>query len=58
MDCSSILIAGFIMMVVDLCCHFLISDREVKKLKAESARFEREWQSFLKEVNEVVKAKQ
>jgi hypothetical protein len=55
MDWSSILIAGWIMMVVDVGIHFIISDREVKRLRAESARLESEWQAFLKEVNEAVK---
>jgi hypothetical protein len=55
MDWSSILIAGGIMMVVDVGIHFIISDREVRRLRAESARFEAQWQTFLKEVNEAVK---
>lgn len=42
-------------MVVDVGIHFIISDREVRQLKAESARFEAEWQAFLKEVNEKVR---
>jgi hypothetical protein len=54
MDWWNILMAGGIMVVVDVSIHFIISDREFRQLKAESARFEAKWQAFLKEVNEAV----
>jgi hypothetical protein len=55
MDWWSILIACGIMIVVDLGCHFLISTKEVRQLRAETNRLEKEYQAFLKEVNEAVK---
>lgn len=57
MDLSYFLILIVVAIAVDLYVHWRIVDRQVKQLHAESKRFEAEWQSFLNELKEAVKAK-
>lgn len=57
MDLTILLILIGLIACLDVFTHYFIADRQVKRLRAESARFEAEWQAFLKEIQEAVKGK-
>ncbi len=54
MDLSYFLILIVLAVIIDVYVHYWIAARQVKQLRAESVRFEAEWQKFLVEIQTAV----